>query len=661
MSIRKFRSGRVPNATASTWVGEVGTMFYDETTGQLKIADGHTPGGRYINLVVATTTQLGGIKAGPGANVSVDGTLTINTAGLPLSIGDLSIIQANISTVNPNENLNLVSNGTGAVNVVGNLHIHTTSQNWFNDGPGATPVLSADNSGNVTTNGNLITNGDLIVRGPSFFYGNITEVGNLTITGKAINNGPSIFNGAMTIAGDTGIVGNISMTGNTNITGSAFLTGNTTVTGDTLVTGTTTVTGNTSVTGSAFLTGNTTVTGNTLVTGTTTVTGNTSVTGSAFLTGNTTVTGNTLVTGTTTVTGNTVVAGNTTVTGNTNVTGTAYLTGNSYIIGNTFVIGTTTVSGNTFVTGQVTTITGNTYLQGNSFIVGATNVSGNITVTGNSLQTGQATFIITVSNSNLGAVEITGNSKGLSQTPQNTGVMLHATGPDSGNTSSRIYVDSVGNYTVIAGRRYNGTIANPTQILANQDIIRWGGTAYAAGGWPTIGPNRISYVANEDFTATNQGGRIELWTTPNGTVASTNISRTAVIDPAIGVTAIGFSTAGNVTAANVNATTVYGNVVGSVSNLKMDGTSIGTFLAGQVNIPAQTIPKNTTSVDVTVTVTGLTAGHKVIVTPAADLNSGIFVTAAYPSGSNTLGIQMQNTTGGALTTSAFNLTYMAWI
>jgi hypothetical protein len=43
------------------------------------------------------------------------------------------------------------------------------------------------------------------------------------------------------------------------------------------------------------------------------------------------------------------------------------------------------------------------------------------------------------------------------------------------------------------------------------------------------------------------------------------------------------------------------------------------------------------------------------------LNSGIFVTAAYPSTANTLGIQMQNTTGGAITTSAFNLTYMAWV
>ena len=324
------------------------------------------------------------------------------------------------------------------------------------------------------------------------------------------------------------------------------------------------------------------------------------------------------------------------------------------------MIGTTTVSGNTFVTGQVTTITGNTYLTGNSFVTGATTVTGNITITGNSLQTGQSIFVVSAPSATQGAVEITGDTNKLWQTPINTGVMLQVTGQPS--SISRIYNDAQANYAIYTGRRFEGTMASPTGVQGNIDLVRYAGAPYTTAGWANIGPARISITTNEIQTATNQGGRIEFWTTANSAgPAYSTVSRTATIDPALGVTATGFVTAGNVTAANVNATTVYANVVGSASNLKMDGTSIGTFLAGQVNIPAQTIPKNTTSVDVTVTVTGLTAGHKVIVTPAADLNSGIWVTAAYPSGSNTLGIQLQNTNGGGLTTSAFNLTYMAWI
>ena len=686
MSIRKFRSGRVPNATASTWVGEVGTMFYDETTGQLKIADGHTPGGSYINLVVATTTQLGGIKAGPGANVSVDGTLTIDTTGIPLSVGDLYITQANISTVNANEDLNLLTNGTGNINIVGNLHVHTTDQ-----GPDyPTPILEARNDGNVYVNGNLITNGgtylvgtttfvgptihsgnlvtngNLITNGSTYLSGPVVEIGNVTVTGNAVNNGSSIFNG------DTVFNGNTIRNGATVSTGNVTWNGTTTTNGSAINNGPTTFNGNMTITGNTTQVGNLTITGVTTNNGLSVFNGNLTIAGEANLIGNT------LVTGTTTVAGNTLVTGNTTVTGNTSVVGATYLTGNSYVTGNTFVTGTTTVSGNTYVTGAVTTITGNTYLTGNSFVTGTVNVTGNsyitgntfvqgpttvtgnITVTGNSVQTGLSTFVVSRQNSTIGAVEITGDTNGLWQTPITTGVMLQVTGQAS--TPSRIYNDAMNNYALYVGRRFDGTMASPTAVQANEDIMRLAGGVYTSTGWANIGPSRISFVSSENQTDTNQGGRIELWTTANSAgPAYANIQRIATVDAAVGVQATQFTTAGNVTAANVNAT-LHGNVVGVATGLATAGTTAaGTFLMGQVNIPAQTIPKNTASVDVTVTVTGLTTSHKVIVTPAADLNAGIFVTAGYPSSSNTLGIQLQNTNAGGITTSAFNLTYMAWV
>ena len=135
MSIRKLRAGRVPNVTANNWVGEYGTLFYDEATGQFKIADGVTPGGRYVALVIATPTTAGAIKAGPGANVSSDGTLTINTAGLPLSFGDFSAIGANLSTVNANENMQLVTNGNASINLIGNVKVFATTGNSYPNSP----------------------------------------------------------------------------------------------------------------------------------------------------------------------------------------------------------------------------------------------------------------------------------------------------------------------------------------------------------------------------------------------------------------------------------------------------------------------------------------------------------------------------------------------
>ena len=479
MALYEFWTSR-NNSVANTaaYVGKIGRLFYDNTDGILKISDGSTPGGVRITYPAATTTTIGGIKAGPGANVSVDGTLTIDTTGLPLSIGNLSFVNTTISVATANQNLILATNGSGNVDLVGNVNFHTTAS------PNSDPLFSVDNFGNVIVNGRLNvigqsyfigneTNfGNIVINGNTTFNGDVVHTGNIEITGVTTNNGLSVFNGDLTIAGNASIVGNTNITGNT------------------------------------LVTGKTTVTGNTLVTGTTTVVGNT------LVTGNTTVTGNTLVTGQTTVTGNTLVTGVTTVIGQT------YLTGNSYVTGNTFVTGTTTVTGNTYVTGQVTTITGNTYLQGNSF------VTGTISITGNSVQTGLSTFIVSTPNASEGAVEITGDITGNSQTLVNPGGMLHVTGQY--NLPSRVFNDGQNNYPAYIGRRFNGNVTTPTQVLNNQDVLRVGGTAYTSTGWQGNGIARISMLANEDQTSTNQGSRIEFWLTPNGN-SSSNIANVVVL------------------------------------------------------------------------------------------------------------------------------------
>jgi len=272
------------------------------------------------------------------------------------------------------------------------------------------------------------------------------------------------------------------------------------------------------------------------------------------------------------------------------------------------------------VTGQVTTITGNTYLQGNSYVIGntfvqgPTTVTGNITVTGNSTQTGQSIFVISQQNSTRSAIEITGDTNGAWQTPVNTGVMLQVTGQAS--LPSRIYNDSVGTYGVITGRRMEGSIASPTGVQGNIDLIRYSGAPYTTAGWANIGPARITVTTNEIQTGTNQGGRIEFWTTANSAgPAYSTISRTATIDPALGVTATGFVTAGTVTAGNISV-----SASGTLTTPRViinDGglrTVVGgTALTIDFSVDSRIlwyVPTN----DTTVTLSNYTAGSEVEVT-----------------------------------------------
>ena len=129
MALYEFFTSRNNSANAASFVGQAGRLFYDGSNGVIKLSDGVTPGGTFIPYNIATASTIGGIKAGPGANVAVDGTLTIDTAGLPLGIGNLQINNTTLSVVNVNDDLILASSGTGNVNIVGNLNVYKTDGN----------------------------------------------------------------------------------------------------------------------------------------------------------------------------------------------------------------------------------------------------------------------------------------------------------------------------------------------------------------------------------------------------------------------------------------------------------------------------------------------------------------------------------------------------
>lgn len=135
------------NAVSNTasYIGHAGRLFYDSDNGVVKLSDGTTPGGTSIPYTIASDTVIGGIKAGAGANVATDGTLTIDTSGLPLSIGNLQIIDTQIKTIEVNDDLYLVSNGTGNVNLIGEVRFH--KPNGFP--PTAEPFFRATTDGQI--------------------------------------------------------------------------------------------------------------------------------------------------------------------------------------------------------------------------------------------------------------------------------------------------------------------------------------------------------------------------------------------------------------------------------------------------------------------------------------------------------------------------------
>lgn len=170
--IQNLFTSRDNNANSATYVGQSGRMWYDPVTNTLRVSDGNTAGGfpvayatnpnanfedisansitanygtLYIigdthisgsanivgNISPGSNTKIGGVKAGPGANIANDGTLTINTAGLSFSFGDFTANTNILTLVNVDENMILATQGNAEIQLVGNIGFYKTD--------GATP------------------------------------------------------------------------------------------------------------------------------------------------------------------------------------------------------------------------------------------------------------------------------------------------------------------------------------------------------------------------------------------------------------------------------------------------------------------------------------------------------------------------------------------
>jgi hypothetical protein len=173
--IQNLFTSRDNNAQGNTFVGQDGRLWWDPVTNAFYSSDGNTVGGipvtvgpgvdiianniavntisnddstevKFVsdvtfddevtvngNLVVvgnisaATDTKIGGVRAGPGANISNTGLLTIDTAGLPLSFGNFTADNNILSIVNSDENMILETQGDAEIQLVGNIGFYKSN------------------------------------------------------------------------------------------------------------------------------------------------------------------------------------------------------------------------------------------------------------------------------------------------------------------------------------------------------------------------------------------------------------------------------------------------------------------------------------------------------------------------------------------------------
>jgi hypothetical protein len=146
MAIQKLFSSLSKSADFATYVGQKGRIFSNDATGEIRISDGVTPGGRPVYVAVTNA-----------------------------NIGNLVITGSTIEALNANEDLNLSTNGDGNVNVYGSFKVHA-------DGIGSSVSFDAAASGLLTMTVPTLTLGQtgLLINGGSTATTSLPQVSGTT-------------------------------------------------------------------------------------------------------------------------------------------------------------------------------------------------------------------------------------------------------------------------------------------------------------------------------------------------------------------------------------------------------------------------------------------------------------------------------------------------
>ena len=187
MTIQKIKSGRVNNVEADNFVGDKGTLFFNESVGDLRISDGSTIGGIALTfgggdggtytLPTASTTIKGGVK--------IDGT-TIAINNQVISVGTVPYSSLSGTPTIPTNN-NQLSNGAGYItsSALTNYALTSavpTNNNQLTNGSNyitASALTGYATQNYVTTRGYLTTVAYADVTGkPALFSGNYADLTN---------------------------------------------------------------------------------------------------------------------------------------------------------------------------------------------------------------------------------------------------------------------------------------------------------------------------------------------------------------------------------------------------------------------------------------------------------------------------------------------------
>jgi hypothetical protein len=206
------------------------------------------------------------------------------------------------------------------------------------------------------------------------------------------------------------------------------------------------------------------------------------------------------------------------------------------------------------------------------------------------LEDGQVRILVPLADTTEGGVEIIGSLSGTSLQPGIAGTMLHLTG--NADLPTRVYHDSLGEYSSYVFRRYNGSVITPTQVLADEAVGRINFTAATDAGMGNVAFAQIRINAIEDQTTTAQGSEMLFFVTAEGDTASNrknvlSIKGTGIELPVAGTTLkLSGSTSGTITlqataTAGTNTITLPATT-GTVVTTGDTGTVTNTMLAGSI-------------------------------------------------------------------------------
>jgi hypothetical protein len=480
--IQNLFTSRDNNANSASYVGQQDRLWYDSTTG-LRVSDGNTPGG--LPAVVAVSSA---------------------------NIGNLTIADTTISTIQANANINLVTTGTGNINLQGAFTTANTA---------GSPIIETLQNGTV-----------------NFFVPNISYDSAIDIIGTA--DGTQLYpqnQGVLLhLTGQDSLPARIYSDGVNNY--AAFIgrryNGNATAPTQVLAGQTISRYGGTPYSDAGWPSISTARVDFVALEDQTATNRGTSI---EFYT---------TPLGTATATPSMTVA-STGITNAANIVpttdkgfnlGTANLRWNNVYAGQgglwladsvTDVETQLSVNNGTFYINGVQNIAlGNLVIANTTFETSnpAYDINmGNVADTGY-FKIGRTTQIVTQNLGNSAALLINGSLSNIVPT-EYTNTLFHAINVP-GYDSVTIYDNFSGNtntFSGLQGRAARGTIQSPTNTQANDVLFRLSGTGYGNGfdtALGTQGGSRIDFRATETFTANAKGSDIHFWTTQPGTTSTVN-------------------------------------------------------------------------------------------------------------------------------------------